>query len=131
MSTAKREFWRSRWWMPGVSVACGALMLAAFWAGGHVVTGIASFGVMAAFAAIVFFAKGDLIRGLSGPGRDERWGKIDVHATAISGMATTLIVIGAWLVEIGRGHDGNPYGLIAVPGGLAYIAAIAILRRRS
>lgn len=131
MSTPTREFWRSRWWMPGESVVAGGLALAALWAGGRPVAGFVSLGAMVVFAAILFFAKGDLIRGLGGPGRDERWAKIDVYATAIAGMVTMLVLLGAWLVEIGRGHDGNPYGLIAAAGGVSYIVAVAVLRRRS
>jgi hypothetical protein len=32
-----REFWRSRWWMPGFSLFLGALLFAAFAIGGEAV----------------------------------------------------------------------------------------------
>jgi hypothetical protein len=75
--------------------------------------------------------RSETLSGLGGPGRDERWAKIDVHATALAGMVVLLVVIGAWLVEVARGNDGNPYGLIAAVGGVAYVVAVAVLRWRS
>ncbi len=38
---------------------------------------------------------------------------------------------GAWLYELAEGRDGSPYGQLLAIGGVAYIAAIALLRRRS
>jgi hypothetical protein len=63
--------------------------------------------------------------------RDERWLKIDVYATAASGLTVITVLIGAWLVELARGGDGSPYGQVLAIGGLAYIAAVAFFRWRS
>ena len=63
--------------------------------------------------------------------RDERWGRIDVHATALTGGFLILVIIGAWLVEIAQGKDGSPYAQLGFVGGLAYVLAVAILRWRS
>ena len=132
MSTKKREFWRSRWWMPGICVVLGVLMFGAFWAADRRELAIGSVAVMALYGVLIFFGarRSDLVAGLSGPGRDERWARIDVTATAVSGSVTIVVVLAAWIVEIGRGHDGNPYGVIAAVAGIAYIAAVAVLRRR-
>ncbi len=46
-------------------------------------------------------------------------------------MVTILLIIGAWLVEIARGNDGNPYGLVGAVGGLVHIVSVAVLRWRS
>jgi len=132
MPTARREFWRSRWWMPGFSVFLGLLMLAAFWIGGHPGDGLAALGVMAALGAVFLFGgRSETLRGLGGPGRDERWAMIDLRATAFAGLVTILVIIGAWLVEIAQGEDGNPYGLLGAVAGLSYIAGVALLRWRS
>jgi drug/metabolite transporter (DMT)-like permease len=134
MQTASRDkpFWRSRWWMPAFSLFLGTLMLAAFAIGGSVTDGLFSFGVMAALAAlIVLGGRSETIRGLSGPGRDERWAMIDIHATALAGIVVIIAIIGAWLWEIAHGDDGSPYGQLGAIGGLAYIAAVALLRWRS
>ena len=74
MQTAtSRPFYRSRWWMPLFSVFLGLLMLSAFAIGGNVADGLVSFGVMAALAvAILLGSRSETVRGLAGPGRDER-----------------------------------------------------------
>ena len=41
------------------------------------------------------------------------------------------VIIGAWLVEVARGESGSPYTQLAAIGGVAYVAAVAFLRRRS
>jgi hypothetical protein len=132
MPTARREIWRSRWFMPAFSVFLGLLMLAAFWIGDRPGDGVVSLGVMAAVGALFLFGgRSETLRGLGGPGRDERWAMIDLRATAFAGIVTILVIIGAWLVEIARGGDGNPYGALGAVAGLAYIVGVALLRWRS
>jgi hypothetical protein len=133
MPTAtSKPFYRSRWWMPLFSVSLGLVILAAFAIGGDVREGLFSLGVMTALGAVFLFGgRSETLRGLGGPGRDERWAMIDIHATALSGMVTIVVVIGAWLYEIANGRDGNPYGLIGAVAGLSYILAVLVLRRRS
>ena len=126
------EYWRSRWWMPAFCLFLGALMLGAFAIGDSLGQGIGAFAVMAALAAVFFFGRrSETLQGLGGPGRDERWQMIDVHATAISGALTILFVLGGWLYEVANGQDGEPWVLIAAVAGLSYIFAVAFMRWRS
>lgn len=128
----KREFWRSRWWLPGVSLLLGVAILVAFVIGGDVQTGVISLGVMLAVGALFLFgSRSETLRGLGGPGRDERWARIDVHATAITGMVTIAIILGAWLVEVARGDDGSPFVQLGAVSGLVYVVSVAVLRWRS
>jgi len=130
MHTAR--YYRSRWWMPAFSLFLGLLMLAAFWIGGSLADGLVALGVMAALGAVFFFGRrSETLQGLGGPGRDERWERIDVHATALTGLILIVVIIGAFLVDVARGGDGNPYGLLGAVAGVAYIASVAILRARS
>ena len=127
-----REIWRSRWWMPGVCLFLGALMFGAFAIGGDLGQGAISFGIMAVLALV--FALGrrsETMQGIGGPGRDERWALIDLRATAITGVVMIAFVLGAWLYKVANGEDGSPYALIGAVGGLAYIVAVTVLRRRS
>jgi hypothetical protein len=62
--------------------------------------------------------------------RDERFQRIDIHATAFAGTAVITAIIIAFLVELARGHDGNPYGWLGAIGGLAYLAAVIAMRLR-
>src|SRR6188472_3649592 len=102
---------RSRWWMPLFSLFLGAVMFAAFAIGGSVGDGVYAFAVMAVLAGVFAFGarRSETLGGLGGPGRDERWEMIDLRASAAAGLVLILVVIGAWLYEIARGHDGSPY----------------------
>jgi hypothetical protein len=134
METAMRDkpLWRSRWWMPLSSLALGAAMFGAFAIGGDTGQGALSFGVMAAVAALFWFGgRSETLRGLGGPGRDERWAAIDLRASAIAGVVVITAIIGAWLWEVANGDDGSPYVQLGAVGGIAYIAAVAFLRWRS
>ena len=124
---------RSRWWLPGVSLLLGAIMFAAFAIGGDTSGGAQSFAVMAVLAAVFAFgaSRSETLGGLGGPGRDERWAMIDLRASAAAGLVLILTVIGAWLYEIANGEDGSPYSQLGAIAGIAYIVAIAVLRRRS
>ena len=55
---------------------------------------------------------------------------MDIHATAIAGVVLISTLIVVWLVDLARGHDGSPYGQLLAVGGVAYLAAIAVIRWR-
>jgi len=132
MPTAtSKSLYRQRWWMPAFSLLLGTLMLVAFWIGDSISEGLVSFGIMAALAVFLVFGRSETIRGLSGPGRDERWAKIDIHATALTGMVLITVIIGAFLVEVAQGEDGQPWSQLGAVGGIAYIISVAVLRARS
>ncbi len=106
---SERPFWRSRWWMPLFSLALGAVMLVAFAIGDDVEQGVISFGVMAAVAALFLFGgRSETLRGIGGPGRDERWAAIDMRASVFAGLVLICAIIGAWLWEVAHGDDGEP-----------------------
>src|SRR5215212_6080006 len=95
---SRRPFWRSRWWMPLFSLGVGAFVFAAFAIGGRTGDGLRGFAVMAALAALFYFGgRSDTLRGLGGPGRDERWAAIDLRASAFAGVVVIGVNIAAWL----------------------------------
>jgi presenilin-like A22 family membrane protease len=55
---------------------------------------------------------------------------IDIHATAISGLAVIVAIIIAFVIELARGHDGSPFTWLGAIAGLAYLAAIVVFRAR-
>jgi hypothetical protein len=125
------SYMRSRYFMPLFTLFMGALVFAAFAIGGDVKNGLFAIPLFVGIAALFFFARrNETIQGIGGPGRDERWALIDLSATAAAGAVLILVVIGCWLVEIAKGHDGSPYGQLGAVAGLAYIVAVAILRTR-
>ena len=122
---------RSKWFMPAFCLALGVVVLVASWLGGQLGSGVFGLVVMAAFGLVILLLTGrnETIRGLT-TGRDERFAQIDLKATAVAGLVLILTVIVAWLVEIARGHNGQPYDWLAAIGGLAYVAAVALFRWR-
>lgn len=132
VSSSTRRVSRSRWYLPACSVALGIVMLVAQWIGGNPGSGLESLGIMTAFGALILFGgRSETIRGLRGDGRDERFAMIDLRATAVAGLAVIVAVIIAFLVELARGHNGNPYAWLGAIAGLAYAIAIVLLRWRS
>jgi hypothetical protein len=55
---------------------------------------------------------------------------IDVHASALAGLVVITAIIIGFVVELARGHDGNPYGWLGTVAGVAYLVGIAVLRFR-
>ena len=117
--------------MPAFCLFLGALVLAANWLGGDLGAGLRASVLFVVLAAVFAFGRSETLRGLGGPGRDERWTMIDLRATAFAGAAVIVVVTGAWLWELSQGEDGNPYTWILASGGLAYIVAVIVERLRS
>ena len=128
---AMNRLYRTRWFMPAFCVLLAAVMFAAFAIGGDIGSGAVSAGMLLLVGAVFYFGgrRSETLAGLAG--RDERWERIDIHATALTGGFLILVIIGAWLVEIAQGKDGSPYAQLGAVGGLAYVLAVALLRWRS
>jgi hypothetical protein len=123
---------RSKWFLPLFSLALGLGFFTVQWIGGNPREGLVSLAIMAGFGALILFGgRSETIRGLRGDGRDERFRQIDIHATALAGIAVITAIIVAFGVELARGHDGQPYAWLGAIGGLAYLVAIVVLRLRS
>ncbi len=122
---------RSKWFVPLLSVALGIVVFAAQWVGGDPGSGLVSLSIMTGFGALILLGgRSETIRGLRGDGRDERFRKIDIHATALAGLAVITAIIVAFVIELARGHSGAPYGWLGGIGGLTYVVAIIVFRIR-
>jgi hypothetical protein len=122
---------KNKWFLPSFCLALGFAILAAQWIGGNARGGLYSFVAMTVFGALILVGgRSETVRGLRGDARDERFRMIDIHATAFAGSVLIVALIAAWLVQLGRGEDGSPYGELMAVGGLAYILAIALMRWR-
>jgi hypothetical protein len=126
-----RTVCKSRWFLPVFAVFLGAAMFAAQAIGGHPGAGLVSFGVLALTGALVLFGgRSETIRGLRGDLRDERFQRIDIHATAFAGFVVIVAVIAGFLIEVAHGHDGNPYTWLGAIAGVSYIGAVIAGRVR-
>ena len=122
---------RSRWFLPLFALALGGVVFGAQAIAGHPGSGLVSFGIMAVAGAVfVFGGRSETIRGLRGDGRDERFQRIDIHATAFAGTVVIAAVIVGFIVELAHGHNGNPYSWLGALGGVAYLAALVVMRVR-
>jgi hypothetical protein len=122
----------NRWFMPAFSIFLGLALGGAQWKGGDLRTGLSSLALFVAVAAVLAFGgRSETIRMLRGDGRDERWARIDLAATALSGLVviTAIIVACGW--EWAHGRDGTPFVQLGAIAGVAYIGALAVLRARS
>src|SRR5690242_19013505 len=132
MPTERRNPLRSKWFLPLFAVFLGAAFFAAQAIGGDPGGGAISFAILAGVGlAVLLGGRSETIRGLRDDGRDERFAKMDIHATALAGTAIITAIIVAFLVEIAQGKDGMPYAWLGAVGGLTYIAAIVVFRLRS
>jgi drug/metabolite transporter (DMT)-like permease len=126
-----RTMCRSRWFLPLFALALGGVVFGAQAVGGNPGSGLISWGILAATGAVFLFGgRSETIRGLRGDGRDERFQRIDIHATAFAGIVIITAIIVAFIVELANGHDGNPYAWLGALGGVAYLAAIVVMRLR-
>jgi hypothetical protein len=122
---------KTKWFLPLFAVALGAIVFVAQWIGGDPHSGLVSFAILAGAGLLLLLGgRSETIRGLRGDGRDERFRMIDIHATALAGLAVIYTVIVMFVIELARGHNGNPYGWLGAIGGITYIAAIVIFRIR-
>jgi hypothetical protein len=122
---------RSKWFLPGFCVLLGFVVFAVQWVGGNPRSGLVSLAILAGFGVLILLGgRSETVRGLRGDGRDERFRTMDIHATALAGLAVIVACIVAFLVELARGHDGSPYSWLGAIGGLTYIVAIIIFRFR-
>jgi hypothetical protein len=114
-----------------LSVALGLVVFAAQWIGRSRGSGLISLAIMSGSGLLILLGgRSETIRGLRGDGSDERFRMIDIRATSLAGLAAILAIIVAFIVELGRGHSGNPYGWLGAIGGLTYLVAIVVLTIR-
>ena len=122
---------RSKWFVPLLSVALGIVVFAAQWIGGDPGSGLVSPAIMTGFGALILLGgRSETIRGLRGDGRDERFRRIDIHATALAGLVVIAAIMVASIIELAKGHSGSPYGWLGAIGGLTYLVAIVVFRIR-
>jgi hypothetical protein len=122
---------KTKWFLPAFCVVLGVGVLAAQWIGGDPRSGLYSLAILTGFGLLVLLGgRSETVRGLRGDGRDERFRMIDLAATAFAGIVLVSVIIVMWMVELARGHDGNPYGALGALGGLSYLVAIAFMRWR-
>jgi hypothetical protein len=123
---------RSRYELPAFCGLLAVVIGGAFLLGGHPGEAIFSLVLFGAVGlAFLFGGRSETVRAVRGDLADERWQAHDVRATAFTGIVLTLVLLGAWIVSVARGHDGQPYSAICAVGGASYLVAVIVLRLRA
>ena len=127
MNTATR-----RWAAIALLAALGAAVSAATWVGGDhgFAVGLGGFYLLCCVAAYVWSRGTGDVAALLRLSGDERQRLLDTTATATAGLITLAFCLGGAVVDLARGGSGNPWALICAVGGVAYVGALAVLRRR-
>jgi hypothetical protein len=132
LATTSRRLFFNRWFLPAFSVVLGVALGGAQWKGGDRQTGLTSMALFAVIAAVLALGgRSETIRMIRGDGRDERWARIDLAATALAGLTVISAIIGACGWEWAHGRDGTPFVQLGAISGVAYIVALVVLGRRS
>lgn len=133
MQMRMRMMHRSKWLVPGFSVGMGLVFLAVQWANDDPGGGLVSLAIMVAFAAalVVFSGRSGVMEVMRNPQADERSAMLDLRATAFAGLVVITAIIAMVFYELARGNDPSPYAQLGAVAGVAYLAALVVLQRRS
>ena len=80
---------------------------------------------------MIFSRRSEVATLLRDSGHDERQARISLRASALTAYAVILVAVAMSFVELARGHQPGPWGVICAVAGLTYITSIFVLTRRS
>ena len=130
MKTTRRPVRRA---LSAIVLATGGLALsAAIWASGSHGFALGALAFYAVVSTIAFlWAGGDGdVAAILGTNADERQRGLDRDATAITGLAVTLVALVGAIVAIARTGNPGDFGVVCFVSGATYAVSIAVLRRR-
>ena len=132
LRATSRRIGSSRWFLPAFTIFLGLCLGGAQWVGGDRQTGLTSIAFFVFIAALLALGgRSETIRMMRGDGRDERWARIDLAATALTGLVLVVAIIVSCAWEWAHGRDGSPFVQLGAIAGLAYLVALFTLRARS
>jgi hypothetical protein len=134
MSTARSAEMRKmrKWLVPATCVLAAGGYAAVFLARGDVATAVWAAGIMLAYGAVLvaFSRRSEVAALLRDSGHDERQAQINLRASALTAYSVILLAVGMGFVELARGRDPGPWGVICAVAGLTYLVSIIVLSRR-
>ena len=122
--------WRTRWLVPLLPVALGGVVLAGAGTNGHLLSGLVSFAVLAAFGALSAIA-GRLEAARHGHrhAEEERETILNTRAMSIVGTVLVIALAGCAAFTLARGDSTLPYTALLAIGGISYLVALAAVRK--
>jgi hypothetical protein len=118
---------------PVLAGVLGVVVFAAATAAGDVGLGLGMGLILWAYGGILlaFGRRSETVGLLGGAAPDERASLIGLRASAAAGYAVIVAVVAAFTWDVGHGGSGKPYLWLGAIGGLTFIVATIVLRRRS
>ena len=124
--------WRSRWLVPLVPAALGAVILVAAVMAGRILTGVLWFAVISAIGALSpIAARLEAARRGRCHDQDERAAIINTRAMSIAGTVLVIVITGCAAFTLTRGGGTSPYTALLAVGGISYAVALLALRDRN
>lgn len=122
--------WRSRWLVPLVPVALGAVVLVAATTTGRLLSGLAWSVALAAVGALSAIAgRFEAARRGRRQVGDEREAIITARAMSIAGTVLVITLTGCTAFTLVRGESTSPYTALLAVGGITYVVALIALRK--
>jgi hypothetical protein len=120
------------WLVPATCVLAAGGYAAVFLARGDVATAVWAAGIMLAYGAVLvaFSRRSEVAALLRDSGHDERQVQINLRASALTAYSVILLAVVMGFVELARGRDPGPWGVICAVAGLTYLVSIVVLSRR-
>jgi hypothetical protein len=121
-----------KWLVPATCVLAAGGYAAVFLARGDVATAVWAAGIMLAYGAVLvaFSRRSEVAALLRDSGHDERQVQINLRASALTAYSVILLAVVMGFVELARGRDPGPWGVICAVAGLTYLVSIVVLSRR-
>ena len=121
--------WRSRWLIPLLPGALGAVMLVAALMTGHTLSGVVWFAGLSAVGALSpVAARFEASRRGRRHDKDERAEMINTRAMSIAGTVLVIAITGSAAFTLARGESTTPYTPLLAVGGISYAIALLALR---
>jgi peptidoglycan/LPS O-acetylase OafA/YrhL len=127
--TGNFDQWRSRWLIPLLPAALGAVILVAAATTGHILTGVAWFALLSAIGALsAVAARFEAARRGHRHNEGQREVTINTRAMSIVGTALVIALTGCAVFTLARGESTSPDTTLLAVGGISYAIALLALR---
>ena len=124
--------WRSRWLIPFLPAALGAVILVAAVTNGRILSGLVWFAVLSAIGALSpVAARFETAHRGRRHHDEEREATISTRAMSIAGTVLVIAITGCAVFTLARGSSGSPYTALLAVGGSSYALASLALRHET
>ncbi|WP_019633776.1 hypothetical protein [Actinomadura atramentaria] len=119
----------SRWLVPGLVLAAGAVVAAVLAADGRAATGLVALGALAGYAAHLGYRRHEPALPISEAFGSGHRARAHLRAAAMTGDVLTAGVVAALVVQALRGADTAPFAWLALLAGVTYAISAMIAGR--